>query len=123
MNTNRVLVVGNNSLLHAGLESLLLNKLRFGVVGYAPTEMAHLVSYIWHHLPDVIVMTSSSAIDPLALLKSLEGYPAVRIIEVDEEQNVMQIYDRQQAAVQSQTDLMVFVQSDRSVLPRWLSVC
>lgn len=114
MKIHRVLIVGNDSLLHAGLESLLSNELKLSVVGFSLSQEDSLVRYIWHILPDVIVLSRNSGIEPEKLLKRLDGYPNVRIIEVDEQQNVLQVFDKYQTIATSQTDLMAIVQLNRS---------
>ncbi len=111
MRTQRVLIVGNNSLFHAGLESLLSDKLNITAVGFSLSQADSLVQYIWHILPDIIILSGNTDIDPVTLLQSLDGYPSVRIIEVDEDQNMLQIFDKRQTIPTSQMDLMAFVQS------------
>ncbi len=114
MKTHHVLIIGDNSLLHAGLESLLSSEQNLTVVGFSLPQTESLVQYIWHTLPDVIVLSRNNGVEPIQLLKSLEGYPNVRIVEVDEEQNVLQIFDKRQAVTTSQTDLMAIIQSKQT---------
>lgn len=115
MKSQRVLVVGDDSLLHAGLESLLSHQLHLTVVGFSLPQFGSLLKYIWHILPDVIVLSADSGIEPALLLKNLEGYSNIRIIEVDEKQNVLQVFDKHQTVATSQTDLMAIINSNRSI--------
>lgn len=114
MKTHRVLIVGNNSLFHAGLESLLSDELNLSVVRFSNSKIENLVRYIWHILPDVIVISRNEAIEPVNLLQNLDGYPDVRIIEVDEMQNVLQVFDKRRAVATSQMDFMAIVQSKKT---------
>ena len=114
MKTHRVLIVGNNLLLHAGLESLLSSEQNLTVMGFSPPQTESLVRYIWHMLPDVILLSRNDGIESIQLLKRLEGYPNVRIVEVDEKQNVLQIFDKRQTVTTSQTDLMAIIQSKQT---------
>lgn len=116
MKTQRVIVVGGDSLLHAGLESLLSHQLNLSVVGFSISHVGSLLKYIWHILPDVIVLSTNSGIEPTLLLKNLEGYPNIRIIEVDDKQNVLQVFDKHQTLTTSQTDLMAIVNSNHGFL-------
>ncbi len=114
MKIHRVLIVGSNSLFHAGLESLLSNDLNLSVVRFSLSQTEGLIRYIWHILPDVIVLSRNDCLKPVKLLQYLEGYPDVRIIEVDEQQNVLQVFDKCHTIPTSQTDLMTIIQSNQS---------
>lgn len=106
MDVARVLVVDNERLLGAGIESLLGAEIGLEVAGVSPGDWAGLIEEIRQFQPDVIVLDKDTYLtDSTSLLTSLENYSEVRVVQVSANSDLVCIYDKQQVLLTQGTDL------------------
>ena len=92
----KVLVIENNLVLGACIESLLALDPDLHVIGIAPQNEAALIQAIWRAQPDVLIMDEESRLtNPMRLLCQLENYPKLRLIVVNRHNNWLQLFDIQ----------------------------
>jgi DNA-binding NarL/FixJ family response regulator len=93
----RVLVVENQLLLGAGLQSLLTNKTGLDVTGISPGDQEELVREIRRSQPDVVLLNADSRLaDPADLLALLGNDPAGRVLAFNANNNLVRIYTKQE---------------------------
>jgi DNA-binding NarL/FixJ family response regulator len=93
----RVLIVDNQGIMGAGLEKLLSEEPSLEVYGTSTKRETTLLQEIWHFQPDIIILTAESkGTSPTWLLNLLKDYGGVRIILISMDQNVFEVYDKQQ---------------------------
>lgn len=103
---NRVLVIGNQGILGAGIEKLLAGDQALEVIGVAGVNEQTLVQKIWQLQPDTIILTlEPEVISPSRLLELLQDYGRLRIILTSADSNVIDIYDRQQIVANNPSSL------------------
>ncbi len=113
MITKRVLVVGTNSLIGAGIESALSQEKDLDVRGVAPTSEPELIAQIWLHRPQVVVVIASLPFaNPACLLNQLESYPRLKFIVINETNNLVQIYEKQAVLAGEHIELGAIVRSN-----------
>ena len=93
---NRLLVVDHQKILGAGLEHLLSGEESLEVYGFSTQDESALVDEIWRIRPDVIILMAESQLTtPSRLLTLLPDYGRLRIILLDLDSNIFEIYDKQ----------------------------
>lgn len=106
-NFNRVIVVGNQSIMGAGMEELLSSEPFFEVVGTSTNSETALVQIISRLQPDIIVsILESKGPTPTRLLELLFDYGSLRIVLVSMESNVLEVYEKKQIITNEWTTLM-----------------
>ncbi|MCA9975835.1 MAG: response regulator transcription factor [Anaerolineales bacterium] len=109
--TQRVLVIDNRTIMGAGVETLLSNRINLQVIGTTPKDEADLVRNVWQFSPDVIILSHQSQItNPVRLLSLLNNYRSFRLIVVSEDDNTMEIYEKRQVTASHHSDLATAVQ-------------
>jgi len=102
----RVLIVENESLLGAGIEHLLAHEPDLNVVGIARADEAVLLEEIKLSQPDIVILDRATCLtNAMKLLAHLQDCPKLRVIVVSANDNVVQIFDKQQVLVNQTTDL------------------
>ena len=102
----RVLIVENELLLGAGIEHLLAGEADLNVRGIARADEAVLLEEIKLSQPDVVILDEATCLtDPMKLLAHLQDHPRLRVIVVSANDNVVQIFDKQQVLVNQTSDL------------------
>jgi len=102
----RILIVENESLLGAGIEHLLAGEADLNVVGIARADEAVLLEKIKLSQPDVVILDEATCLtNAMKLLAHLQDCPKLRVIVVSANDNVVQIFDKQQVLVNQTTDL------------------
>lgn len=108
----RVLVVDNQSLLGAGIESLLMEQDDLEVTGVSPDNASQLLQAVKLHEPDVIILTDACDSWQLnALVAYLDCHTEVRIIGVNSEDNSAFILDKRRQPVIQLPDFFNFIRS------------
>ncbi len=93
---HKVLVIENNLVLGACIESLLALDPDLHVIGIAPQNEAALIQELWRAQPDVLIMDEGSRLINLTrLLCQLENYPKLRLIVMNSHNNWLQLFDIQ----------------------------
>lgn len=106
----RVLVVGNASLLGAGIESLLAEEPDLMVIGKISDDKAELIKEIRHLQADVVVLHETGEVaDPGDLLALLEDYPQLRIVVIGLSDNLIYVYDKHRVLVAQASDLIAVI--------------
>jgi DNA-binding NarL/FixJ family response regulator len=103
----RVLVVENQILMGAGVQSLLGVQADLEVMGISPRDQAELAGEIRRLRPDLVVVNKDSHwVDPTNLLAVLQDYPALRLVVVSANDNLVCIYDKHQVLTSRASDLL-----------------
>ena len=112
----RILVVENELLLGASIEHLLKNEADFCVWGVTSTDVPTLVEEIIRIRPDVVILEEvRHPIEPAKLLILLKEIPRLRLIVVSAEDDVIQIYDKDQFMATQTADLVTIIHRDSSL--------
>jgi hypothetical protein len=102
----KILVLRNNLLINAGVQSLLSGQDDLEVIGQEIHDQKELLGYISH----VIIMDEWVLVPNLTmLLMFLQHYPKKRTILVSLKENQVQIYDTKQIHVQELRDFLAVV--------------
>jgi DNA-binding NarL/FixJ family response regulator len=105
-NVLRVLIVENQLLLGAGLQSLLIDETDLDVIGTSPSDQPELVEQIKRIRPDVVLLDVDSRLtDPADLLTCLENYPKLRVLVVSSDDHLIRIYDKQEVLIRGASQL------------------
>ena len=103
----RVLVICNEVLLLAGVESLLARELDLDVCTIALGEGNHFISEIERFEPQVVVLDERLVLSRFSLLlELLNRFPELSVMVVDDKENLLHIYDKHEVAVRQGTDLV-----------------
>jgi stage III sporulation protein SpoIIIAA len=103
----RVLIIENQLLLGAGVQSLLAGEADLDVIGISPVNQAELVQEIRRFRPDVVVLDEVTHLaDATRLMTFLKNHPKLRVVVVSANDNLVCIYNKQQVLVRQATDLI-----------------
>jgi DNA-binding NarL/FixJ family response regulator len=103
----RVLIVENQTLLGAGVHSLLWEERGLEVYGISPHDQAELVQDIGRLQPDIVIMDKASHLmAPLNLLAALENHSRLQLIVVSADDNQVCLYDKRQVPVKQAADFL-----------------
>lgn len=103
----RVLVVGNISLLGAGIESLLAGEPDLIVIGKVSDNKAELAGEIKRLQADVVILHEmGQTANPSDLLVLLEDYPGLRVVVISASDNLIYVYNKQRVLVAQTGDLI-----------------
>ncbi|HEX9118568.1 MAG TPA: hypothetical protein VGA61_21055 [Anaerolineae bacterium] len=106
----RVLILNGDNLLAAGLQSLLVRDAGIEAAAFTPSGPEDLSAEISRFRPDLILVTcSAEAVSPAALLATLADHPAVRMVAVGSDSNIVDLYDRSQVTIKSLADLLALI--------------
>ena len=96
----RVLIVENELLLGAGIEHLLAGETDLDVMGITRVDEVKLLEEIRFSQPEVVILDRATClINPTKLITRLPDYPCLRVIVISANDNLMQIFERQQVLV------------------------
>jgi DNA-binding NarL/FixJ family response regulator len=106
-NVRRVLIVENQTLLGAGVHSLLGDETDLDIRGISPHDQTELMQDVRRFQPDIVIMDKvSHLIAPLNLLAALENHSQLQVIVVSADDNQVCIYDKRQLLVKRTTDFL-----------------
>jgi chemotaxis response regulator CheB len=106
----RVLVIGDCSLLSAGLLSLLSHEIGLEVAGLRPSESLRLIEEVEHFQPDVVVFDHAARIAVIAALMDLHlDRCALTVVEVNAEQTMAQMYERRPVVITDFSELLALI--------------
>jgi chemotaxis response regulator CheB len=108
----RVLVIYDDQLLSAGIESLLAGRLDLEVKRTTSTGN-HLSKEIRNFTPHVIVLDENLGLTNIStILDLLKDYAKLRIIVVGIDNNLVNIYDKHQVMITRGNDLLTAIHSE-----------
>ncbi len=114
----RVLVVGHQLLLGAGVHDLLSDEAGLDIIGVSPGDPLELACTIKRYQPDVVILDESSRLGaPAGLLASLAGCPALRMVVVSANDNRVRVYGKQEVLVTQVADLVDIIRGDPNLKP------
>jgi len=91
----RVLIIGNGSLLGAGIQSLLIHESNLVVFGTSPNSEANLYLEFRRFQPDVVVMDeSANPVNTARLLSLLANSTCLRVVRVSANDDWVHVYDK-----------------------------
>ena len=106
----RVLIIDNDTLLEAGIRSLLEREADLEISTTHASDEAELAAQIQRVRPDVVILEEASNCVPTArLLASLRKFGSVRVVEVSSEHNLMRTYDKNQIWLAKAVDLLCVI--------------
>lgn len=111
--SQRVLIVDNHTIMGAGVKKLLSNTGRLQIVNSTPLAETDLIHDVQLFMPDVIILSNRSQLTtPIRLLSLLKNQNAFRLIVVSEDDNTIEVYDKQQIMAERETDLAKAVRAN-----------
>ena len=103
----RVLIVENQTLLGAGVHSLLGDETGLEIRGISPHDQTELIQDVRCFQPDIVIMDKvGHLIAPLNLLAALENHSQLQVIVVSADDNQVCIYDKRQLLVRQAADFL-----------------
>jgi len=121
MTPQTVLVVENDSLLGASIESLLNRQTDLNIVGVSPKSEASLIREIWYVRPCVVILNENSWLTtPSRLLARLRNYPRLRLVVVNADHNWVQVYDKQHISTAQGKNLTAALERSFDVIPAYV---
>jgi DNA-binding NarL/FixJ family response regulator len=103
----RVLVFQSDQLLLAGVESLLAREMDMNVSTITLSDGNQLISEIEQFEPEVVVMDENLVLSRFSLILDLfRGFPELRVMVVDDKENLLHIYDKHEVTVRQGKDLV-----------------
>jgi chemotaxis response regulator CheB len=110
MTLKRVLIIQCESLLGAGVESLLTGLGKMLVEGVEQDDLGAIIAAIQAQKPDVIIMDEKTlANHALEFLQFLEQYPQLRVVVVNSHHNYLQVFDKRLIPIETSTDLLAVI--------------
>ena len=99
-NLLRVLIIDNDLLVGAVVQMLLAAVASLDIIGISPKNPTDLVKHIDHHQPNVIIVEETSRfVVPVKLYQLFRETPHLRIIVVSANNDMVQIYGKQEILV------------------------
>jgi hypothetical protein len=109
----RVLIFQSQSLLGAGIESLLKKNTELDVHGIKVNDEIDLVREIQTYKPNVIILEEFGPIRDKVVLQELFDYsPDIRVIGVSTRKGQVQVYDKNQFAISDLNDFAGIIVGD-----------
>jgi len=91
--SKRVLILRNNLLMNAGMQSILSKQEELEVIGIQINNDGELFQNIARFKPDVVVLDEDYlTADPVILSKLLQNYPERRVVLMSLHENEIQVY-------------------------------
>jgi DNA-binding NarL/FixJ family response regulator len=104
---NRILLFQSDLLLLAGIESLLAREMDLNISTITLDDEVQLIHVIEKYDPQVVVMDERLALSRFSLLFDLfKGFPELRVMVVDDKENLLHIYDKHEVMVRQGKDLV-----------------
>jgi DNA-binding NarL/FixJ family response regulator len=102
-----VLIINPAMVLTAGLEILLRHQKDINVISSNPESEEMLFEVIEHYHPDVMLLEDGHCfVQPAYLVSLLKGFPDLRVMVVNLNDNHLQIFARQERLVTCADDLV-----------------
>ncbi len=106
----RVLIIGNNLLMGASLESLLSQDKYLEVSGIACTNQINLLQEVEQFHPDAVVLTDfCNPVKMIGLVDLLKLKNNLRIVGVSLESNLVVVFDQQPHQITEITDFLKII--------------
>jgi DNA-binding NarL/FixJ family response regulator len=103
---NKVLISNSEILLTAGVAHLLLQNSSLSVIGARQNSESSLFVDINQYQPDIVIIDQTE--HPL-LLKILENFPKLSVIELNPHNNWIQVFQRQELYINEPLDLVAAI--------------
>jgi DNA-binding NarL/FixJ family response regulator len=111
----RILVVHGENLLISGVESLLTHESDLTVMGVRNSSRSYFLQEVNQFHPHVIILDESSLLSDLTFLHYLlKNCPDLRVIVIDEGDNLIHIYEKRVVSVAQGTDLINVIRADHN---------
>lgn len=105
----RVLVIENDLLLGASIESLLVQEPTLEVIGFSPRNKKDLIDKILLLQPAVVILDEATHSNhSIWLLAMLKKHQDLRLIIVNADKNFIQVYHKQNVFLTQGSDLIKF---------------
>lgn len=106
----RILIVEDELLLGAGIKSLLTGETDLDLLDSCSGDEAELAEEIRRLQPNVIILDQNSNLVDLGKLMSwLDGYPELRVVLVNANLDLVEIYDKRQVVITQVADFIATV--------------
>jgi len=103
----RVLIVENQILLGAGVQSLLGDETDLEMRGISPTSQVDLIHEIRQYQPDIVVVNASSHLTvPGKLLFAVDNHSQLRVVVISADDNRVCIYEKHEVFMTRASDLL-----------------
>lgn len=120
----RVLITGSESLLGAGLENLLTRKNTVDLLSITCGNPAELITQIKLFRPNVVILEDSvPPVNAIDLREMLRLSPDLQVVVMSSQNNLIDIYARQQATVTRVDDLIHLIQRHHTARAAELAAC
>ena len=112
-NSMRILVINSEDLLSGGVVSLLRREEDFEIVTKDIPDKSALASEIEGLKPDAVLINESFLFTyPASVLHLLQEFPELRVIVLDENQNLLHIYKTREVVVERSLDLIATIRGN-----------
>ena len=112
----RVLIVPGDSLLGAGIESLLSKDSRLEIQGLDTDDEATLIEEVKRYQPNVIVLEEvESLADSVDLLNLFSFSPHLRVVGVSSDSGLVKVYDKNQFSITDSSEFVRFITGDAKI--------
>jgi chemotaxis response regulator CheB len=115
--SRRVLLIGDSSLLHKGVASLLMAELNLEVSDIIFTDDVAFVEAIQRLQPEVVVLKETPSLDVARFFRLLRDVPfeqALRVIVVHVEDRALDVYEKQRVVPTQSKDLVNLIRRGSS---------
>lgn len=115
----RVLVIENDLLLGASIESLLVQEPNLEVIGFSSQDEKDLIDKILLLQPAVVILDEATHSNhSIWLLTMLKKHQDMRLIIVNADKNFIQIYHKQNLFLNQSSDLIKFCLKTKAHCPK-----
>jgi len=109
-----IVLWGSEDILSSSIEYLLSAKAGWKVVSISSKEdLDALILAVETTQPDIVIMNMDCHNDRInSTLQLLQDYPAIKVIMVSLEDNLMQVYSKQNIMVKQASDLITVIENE-----------
>lgn len=110
--SNKVILYSNETVLDSGISTMINNSQEMSLTVIPANDIDHLVRISQGIQPDVVLIENSILTQHKNLLyQLLDGIKDLRVITLDQYQNLLHVYTRHDVSVQRASDLIVAIRS------------
>jgi hypothetical protein len=118
VNDINVLLYSNENLLNVGIKSLITRDRNLVLTTLKGSMLKEFIETAFQLQPDVIIVEQGLLLENSELLNHLlKGLKDPRVITLDEEHNILQVYTRQEVLIQQASDLIDIIRSNNHSPP------
>jgi len=114
MTLKTILIIGREDILSYSVELYLTNQKGWNVVSFSNKEnLDELIRAVNKVNPDVVIIHQEDQAHPLNLPTILlQDHPSLKVITLSLNNNLMEVYSKQNILVQSTTDLISVIEAN-----------